>query len=613
MTLRRSTRLLGWSLAACAPALAAATTERPLPLVVAVGPEIRADPEWRHDLGRAVAYCQQTLGEAVAGRFRVREVVAWQPRGSTLEQMLASLRRQVPPRPDVLVLGLTRRHAAPENEWGLSSYREALALVTTWRTGGRYGPALAHEIGHLFGAVHVETAGCVMAGASPGARLSPLNAALLRLHRDRALSPHRFPLSPDRLAEALELYRRAAATDPGALALLAQTALEAGDDHGALAAAGTLSAWSEDAQAEMLRGIALRRLGRSEHALEAYSKALSSRPDDADVHYNRGVALEADDDARAEDAYREALRRDDGHVRAMSSLARLLARSGRAPEALELARLAVGAAPDFTPARVNLALAELHAGQPARALEAAESALGLEPECPEAHALQGAALLALGHHDRALAVLERGAALDDASAELLEGLGRARRETGDSAGARSALERALTLDPARASAHVELGLAQLESDRPDDAARSFERAAALEPRRLSAWVNLAAARLLQGRSAESEAACLRALELQPASPRALTTLGLLRGAQGRHAEALELQEQAARREAARELYRRVVARRPGDAHAHNNLAVVLFRLGDVSGAAEHAALAQELGAPVAPGFLRALSGQRASR
>jgi hypothetical protein len=177
MTLRRSTRLLGWSLAACAPALAAATTERPLPLVVAVGPEIRADPEWRHDLGRAVAYCQQTLGEAVAGRFRVREVVAWQPRGSTLEQMLASLRRQVPPRPDVLVLGLTRRHAAPENEWGLSSYREALALVTTWRTGGRYGPALAHEIGHLFGAVHVETAGCVMAGASPGARLSPLNAA----------------------------------------------------------------------------------------------------------------------------------------------------------------------------------------------------------------------------------------------------------------------------------------------------------------------------------------------------------------------------------------------------------------------------------------------------
>ena len=60
-------------------------------------------------------------------------------------------------------------------------------------------------------------------------------------------------------------------------------------------------------------------------------------------------------------------------------------------------------------------------------------------------------------------------------------------------------------------------------------------------------------------------------------------------------------------------YGRVLELRPGDAYAHNNLAVLLYRLGDVGGAWEHAERARELGLAIAPAFLRVLDEKRASR
>jgi Flp pilus assembly protein TadD len=58
---------------------------------------------------------------------------------------------------------------------------------------------------------------------------------------------------------------------------------------------------------------------------------------------------------------------------------------------------------------------------------------------------------------------------------------------------------------------------------------------------------------------------------------------------------------------ARESYERLLCLRPQDAAAHNNLAVLLFRAGDVTGARRHVDAAAALGLAVHPDFLAALA------
>jgi Flp pilus assembly protein TadD len=69
----------------------------------------------------------------------------------------------------------------------------------------------------------------------------------------------------------------------------------------------------------------------------------------------------------------------------------------------------------------------------------------------------------------------------------------------------------------------------------------------------------------------------------------------------------EMYFQLGRAREAREAYRRVVELNPADAISHNNLAVLLFRAGEIAGARRHLDRARELGLQPAPGFLEALA------
>jgi len=156
--------------------------------------------------------------EREAGIVLVESHELWldRPRGTSLDSLLEQVRRFAPP-PGGIVLGL-----APEEqvrERGFGSVRTGLSVPN-----GAHAVALcagqdevsvltaAHELAHLFGAVHVRDAASIMhATADFDARFfDPLNRRILRGLRNRDFSR---PLGAAESAELAEIYRSARASD----------------------------------------------------------------------------------------------------------------------------------------------------------------------------------------------------------------------------------------------------------------------------------------------------------------------------------------------------------------------------------------------------------------
>ena len=107
--------------------------------------------------------------------------------------------------------------------------------------------------------------------------------------------------------------------------------------------------------------------------------------DSADEWFDRGVELEVDDPAAAEDAYRQALEIDPTMVDARLNLGRLLHEAGRTVEAEGHYRSALETRPDDPTALFNLGVALQDLGRPAEAAEVYEKALEIDPALADAH------------------------------------------------------------------------------------------------------------------------------------------------------------------------------------------------------------------------------------
>jgi Flp pilus assembly protein TadD len=446
-----------------------------------------------------VAGANRLLAPSLGRSFALAEVSLWSVAGDSLESRLDDLRTKVVRAPGRITAGLT----GPLDQrrgMGLASYREGLLVVAVPSDRDPAVRLFAHELAHLFGAVHLPGEGILMAASVPGSALDPLTVRLLRLHRDRPFDPHLFPLPPGALEAARSAYVEAASRSGEADALLAQIALEQGDTEGALEVADrALGRDPGDVDAHLVRGIALRRRGRTAEAVKEYEWVRERRPSYAAVHYDLAIALDhLGQSDRALAAYERAVELDPANASAFSNLARLLARRGAADRALAAARRALDLAPDFAGARVNLAMAYLAAGETAPAEAAARQAVAERPDLADAHEALGAALLAGGRPEDAAASFRKASELKpdeprfrDQEAVALRSLARLRRRAGDLDGAQAALERASRLAPADAEAWSERADLSFERGRQAEAREAYTRLLALRPDDAAAHNNLA--------------------------------------------------------------------------------------------------------------------------
>lgn len=207
-------------------------TSAPVRLLVAVDHEIRNDREWSRGLSLVVAEAEDLLLPYLGRPLEVVRTVPWQGsfRQPSADPLLHDLMSSVARGEADIVVGFVRAYSfqaftdAGARARGLANYRNAYAVIMLGGSLGDYrtpiseiGSLLAHELAHIFGAVHRSGADLLLAPGGVGTRVDALSAAMLGMHRERTFGAPGFPLPAPYREAARPLYRKAIEDDPGDL------------------------------------------------------------------------------------------------------------------------------------------------------------------------------------------------------------------------------------------------------------------------------------------------------------------------------------------------------------------------------------------------------------
>ena len=260
-----------------------------------------------------------------------------------------------------------------------------------------------------------------------------------------------------RHAEAEALYRRILAVTPGNLSVLNNLGLIVAHDE----------------------------------ALELFQRAAAIDPGYFDAHINLGGTLEALgrlEEAAA--SYQRALAVTPDSPAILSRLGTVRQQQNRPEEARAYYEQALAIAPDFTEALNNLGIVLKDLGRAGEAVACLERALVLKPDYPEAYLNLGNALRDLGRSDEAAEKYELALTLRPDDSSLLYSLGVVLQSRGKVYDAILRYERAVTVKPDFYVALNNLGLGYKEQGHLTQAIERLGQSLAIKPDYLDALLNL---------------------------------------------------------------------------------------------------------------------------
>ncbi len=239
-------------------------------------------------------------------------------------------------------------------------------------------------------------------------------------------------------------------------------------------------------------GIALQALGRLHDAVASYDRAIALQARYANAHTNRGNALHAlgqFDAALA--SHQQALALDPADAACHSNCGNALQGLGQFDAAVACYDLALSCDPGLVDAHVNRgnALKALH--QPALALDSYARALALSPSHVDACFGQGSAFQATRQWDQALASYDDVLALAPGHAQAHFNRALVLHALKLVHAALAAYARAIACEPLHALAHSNRGVLLHEQKRLDDALASYDSAIAANPAFDGAYYNRA--------------------------------------------------------------------------------------------------------------------------
>lgn len=271
--------------------------------------------------------------------------------------------------------------------------------------------------------------------------------------------------------------------------------------------------------------LGLARQAQGKNALAAFEAASRVLPNDAQVHYLLGQALEEQGlIERAVASLERATLLSPGFADAHNDLGRLLLSLGRIDAAIASCRRALELRPRFAAAVGNLANADRARGALASAIEGYRQVVALEPTLAEAHINLGNALIEAGDFHAAAQALQRTLDLRADDAAALTQLARAFAALDRAADAIPYYERLLQRGR-RADVLNDYGTLLVGLGRFEAALSCFREAVGLKPSDARLHANLGHVLHCLGRHPSAIASCQRAIELDPRLPEAYLHLG----------------------------------------------------------------------------------------
>lgn len=378
--------------------------------------------------------------------------------------------------------------------------------------------------------------------------------------------------------------------------------LKRGEPGKAVAAAQRLAAVAPDDPAFLnLLASAQIANGDAQAARENYQKAAALQPKFLPARLNLGKLNRLEGKpAEAEAALAAVLKDQPGQVQALLEMARLEQARGHMPEALAWAEKARAADARSVETHLSLARLYLAANRPADALDMVQEAEVLKPGLPEALALNSQCQLAMGKPQVAQAVLQT---LSRAVGFDTDGLLKAARlqlAAGAVSDAAWSLVKAVQGNPQSLAAREALTEAYLLDGQAEKAEESANALQSQFPGSAAALGALGDVRMAQGRYQEAAAHYRKSHEQRPSTQSAIRLYQAL-SAQGNRpgglaelepwakahpgdADAVQALAEAyladGRLPEAKARYEQALKQRPGNPAALNNLANILFALGD---------------------------------
>ncbi|MCX8161204.1 MAG: tetratricopeptide repeat protein, partial [Candidatus Saccharicenans sp.] len=506
-------------------------------------------------------------------RFRWQGWDRWKSpdEARSLEELAEGLDRIEIKRGADILVAITGQPDLELEYTGFSLFRVATVVIIYTPDRYKLKKLLLHELGHVFGAVHVPSSSSIMSCGGEGQTFDRENQEIIRLGRQRHFRPFGFPF-PESTWEELEkiflgirqkilndreikkLFEKQAAA--GRLSLpdrkryicladcslmLAQFQLEKGEYRRAAEYCDEALVMSPGSyEALNLKAIALRRAGRVDEAIELYQKILADRPGQVRVLYNLGIAFgRLNRLAEAERIYLEVIRARPDFIEAHNNLGEIYLRQDRLPEAEREFQKAIELHNEFALAYANLAEVYLRQKDLSRAEDCVERALALDPEMTAAHNMKGNILRQRGQLEEAIKHYKKALARNPKNEKALYNLGLVASDLKRQDEAREYFSRAIEVDPLFAEAYAGLGLSYLQEKKWEEAIRNFERAMELGYRSSVLYVNLSFAHLARKDWLAAEKAAGEAIKLQPGLAMAHNNLGIALAQQNRLEEARE--------------------------------------------------------------------------
>lgn len=583
-------------------------------------------------------------------------------RARSLEELAEELDRAEIKRGADILIAITGQPDLELEYTGFSLFRVGTVVIIY--TPDRYilKKLLLHELGHVFGAVHVPSASSIMSCGGEGQNFDRDNLEIIRLGQQRHFRPFGFPFPEsirgeleriylrirDRIVEDREIKRLVGGQIPAVrldvtarkravcLAdcslMLAQFQLEKGEYNRAVEYCEEALAMSPGSyEALNLKAIALRRAGRVDEAIELYKNILKDSPGQVRVLYNLGIAYGRQNRlAEAEEIYLKVLSARPDFIEAHNNLGEIYLRQDRLTEAEKEFQKAIELHDEFALAYANLAEVLLRLKNLSRAAEYAEKALAIDPEMTAALNMKGNILRQKGQLEEASKYYKKALARNPKNEKTLYNLGVVASDLKRPEEAREYFLKAIEADPVLPEAHAGLGLSYLQEGKWDEAIRNFKRAVELGYRSPVLHVNLSYAYLALKKWTEAEAEARLAIDRQPGLALAYNNLGIALAQQNRLEEAREALERSlelnpldrdavlnlaavefslGHEDRALELFLKAVVlnpQHPANGPVYNNLAVIYYRRGQYEQSWEFCLKALQSGVRVDPEFVAEL-------
>jgi tetratricopeptide (TPR) repeat protein len=625
--------------------------------------EFRSAPGW---LARAESLVRSVSADFESGfglRVVVRKIDAWisEPSLHTLEDIGRAVDARIDKEGCEVLVVFTSQAGIETGYTGFTLFKEGIIIFLDLRQLPLSSRTLKHEMGHLFGAVHVPDPESVMDCFVQGDDFDARNAEVIRLCRERTFNGVDFPLPRqnwEALAAIYESIGSAVRAAPGGedranrlkpgirgaagpdgkpdpfhlddpYLMLAQIRLEQKRFVETIEACRTaLSINPDNIETRNVIGIARRRQGSIGEAVEIYGDILRGNPGQSKVVYNLGIALaERGDLVEARAAYERALTLKPNFAEAYNNLGELALREGRREEARASFVKAMEICPSFALAHANAAEVYLQDKDGDRALAEVQKALELAPDLPSAHNVLGNILHEQGRTEEAIASYRKALAFDPNTEKPYFNLGICLFDQDRLEEAEAHFRKAVELKPRFGEAHASLGYCLLRRKSVDEGIGEIRLAQELGFHSAKTHLNLSFAFLEKGMTDEAIAEARCALDLDPKLALARNNLGIAYARQGQienafhelaEAVALDpdcqdalwnlgnLQFQAGRFDRALDLYLRMERLAPRNGALLNNIAVVYFRLESYRLSWEYVKKAEAAGFAVHSEFLSEL-------